>query len=191
MKKKGGSTIIEMLVVIAIIGILSGMTLIYNRSGAEQLKLFKEEAMVVGLLNRARALAAEKYNKSPDSCAFGIHFTAGSLDFSLFQDLKSSTKKFCKEFDGTYNGSFTYNSGESIQDFALEKGLIFEISISSNLAGTQTQIAAGGMVDIMFVPPELGVVSTVALPVNLKISTPAGGNSKTVIINDTGQISTQ
>ncbi len=189
MKKKGGSTIIEMLVVIAIIGILSGMTLVYNRSGAEQLKLFKEEAMVVGLLNRARALAAEKYNKSPDSCAFGIHFTAGSLDFSLFQDLKSSTKKFCKEFDGTYNSNFTYNPGESIQDFALEKGLIFEIS--SNLAGTQTQIAAGDMVDIMFVPPELGVVSAVVLPVNLKISTPAGGNSKTITINDTGQISTE
>ncbi|MEK7506154.1 MAG: type II secretion system protein [Patescibacteria group bacterium] len=187
MKKKGGFTIIEMVIVVAIIGILSGMTLIYNRSGAEQLKLFKEEAMVVGILNRARALAAEKYNKSPDSCAFGIHFTAGSPDFSLFQDLKLTSDEFCKNFDGTYNSSFTYNTGESIQDLTLEKGLIFEISSGS--AGTQ--ITAGNSVDIIFVPPELGVASTEALPVNLKISTSAGGDSKTVIINDTGQISTQ
>ena len=189
MKKKGGFTIIEMVIVVAIIGILSGMTLIYNRSGAEQLKLFKEEAMVVGILNRARALAAEKYNKSPDSCAFGIHFTAGSPNFSLFHDLKPATKEFCKEFNGSYNNDFVYNSSESIQDFVLEKGLIFEISFDSGLA--ETQITAGNSVDIMFVPPELSVTSKVALPVNLKISTSAGGDSKTVIINDTGQISTQ
>lgn len=187
MKKKGGFTIIEMVIVVAIVGVLSGITLIYNRSGAEQLKLFKEEATVVGLLNRARALAAEKYNKSPDSCAFGIHFIAGSSDFSLFQDLKPAAKEFCKELGGSYNNDFTYNSGESIQDFILERGLIFEISFG--LAGTQ--IATGNPVDIMFIPPELGVTSTIILPVNLKISTSAGGDSKTVIINDTGQISTE
>ncbi len=187
MKKKGGFTIIEMVIVVAIVGILSGMTLIYNRSGAEQLKLFKEEAMVVGILNRARALAAEKFNKNPDSCAFGIHFMAGSPNFLLFQDLKPADKEFCKEFDGHYNNDFVYKSGESIQDLALEKGLTFEIS--SGLAGTP--VMAGNQVDIMFVPPELGVVSTVPLPVNLKISTSASGDSKTVIINDTGQISTK
>ena len=65
MKKKGGFTIIEMVIVAAIIGILSGMTLIYNRSGAEQLKLFKEEAMVVGILNRARALVTKNTTKVP------------------------------------------------------------------------------------------------------------------------------
>ena len=187
MKKKGGFTLIEMLVVIAIIGILSGMTLIYNRSGAEQLKLFKEESMVVGLLNRARALAAEKFNKNPDSCAFGIHFTAGSPNFSLFQDLKPVANEFCKEFDGSYNNDFVYASGESIQNFILEKGLNFEIS--SGLAGMP--VTVGNPIDIIFIPPELGVTSTVVLPVNLTISNSAGGNSKTVIINDTGQISTE
>lgn len=187
MKKKGGFSLIEMVIVVAIVGVLSGMTLIYNRSGGEQLKLFKEEATVVGLLNRARALAAEKFNKNSDSCAFGVHFTDNSPNFAIFQDLKPIAKEFCKELGGSYNNDFIYASGESIQDLVLEKGLVFKISSGP----TRTPVTIGQSVDVIFVPPELGVTSTVVLPVNLVILNSANGGSKTVIVNDTGQVITE
>jgi len=182
---KAGFTLIEMMVVIGIITILTTMTLVYSRSGSEQLKLFKDEAVVEGVLNQARSLAAERFNKDPNACAFGVHFTAGSQSFILFQDLKSSDKPSCKDFNGNVYNNFKYDSGESFQSLSLENGLVFGISSNS------TAVPAGNSVDVVFVPPELSVTSTLPLPLVFTISDPAAGASTTIAINGAGQISAQ
>jgi prepilin-type N-terminal cleavage/methylation domain-containing protein len=174
-KNKSGFTLVEMLIVVGIMALLSAMTLVSNRSSADQLRLFKDEATVVGVLNRAKALAAEKFNDNPDSCAFGVHFESNSRNFTLFQDLNTTASDFCKEFGGQFNSNFLYDAGESIQAFSLEPGLVFDI---------------GSAVDVLFVPPELTVTSTASLPFDIVIRDGSGA-AKTIVVNETGQINAE
>lgn len=190
--KVWGFTLIEMVVVVGIIALLTTMTLVYNRSGSQQLKLFKEEAVVVGILNQAKALTIEKFNKEPNTCAFGVHFEAGSQDFTLFQDLKPADNEFgCKNFNGPYKNDFHYNlnqnPSELIQIFSVEKEFIFEIT--SGVANTP--ISLGQSVDVLFVPPELTVTSTSPLPLSFKIVNPINRATVTITVNSTGQITAQ
>lgn len=57
MKKRGGFTLIEMIIVIAIMAILATVFLSYDKSGERQVILLGEQTKVVALLNRAKALA--------------------------------------------------------------------------------------------------------------------------------------
>jgi len=57
MKKRDGFTLIEMLIVIALMAIMATVFLSYDRSGERQVILIGEQAKVVALLNRAKTLA--------------------------------------------------------------------------------------------------------------------------------------
>ncbi len=184
--KKSGFTLIEMMVVIGIIALLTGMTLVYSRSGSGQLELFRGKAMVIGILNQAKAMTVEKFNKDPNACAFGVHFTTASSTFILFQDLKSPTDPFCKDFSGLYKSDFQYGGpDELVQTFSVGDKYIVKI------ASDGTPITSGQSVDIVFVPPELMVTSTFPLPLNLNITDLAGTSGVNVILNSTGQITSE
>lgn len=73
-----GFTLIEMIISFAIIALLSGMALSYNQSSNRNIVLFTEQAKVIGVLNRAKAFALERYqNGSTEYCAFGVAFGPG------------------------------------------------------------------------------------------------------------------
>jgi prepilin-type N-terminal cleavage/methylation domain-containing protein len=115
---RNGYTLIEMLVVISITVLMSGVLLAYNRESEKQLVIGVEQARVVGFLSRAKSFALGKYtgsivtgphkgeNASPLSCAFGVSFDAATGKMTLFQDLPSAglrcmtggTQNFDKEY---------------------------------------------------------------------------------------------
>lgn len=76
-EKNEGFSLIETLVAMGIVVILSGIVLAYNHSSDQRIVLFTEQAKVAGVLNRAKALALERYKGNNVSyCAFGVVFEA-------------------------------------------------------------------------------------------------------------------
>lgn len=75
--RERGFTLAEILVVITITLLLTGLSLAYTRKSETQIALFVEQAKVAGLLYRAQALALQGYNRNPeeDAC-YGVRIDA-------------------------------------------------------------------------------------------------------------------
>lgn len=91
--RRGGFSLAEMVVVIAIMGILTGILLVYNRSTEKYMMLYTERSKVIGVLNRAKTLALQKYKEEgiggprdyteEEICAYGVRFISDS-EYELF-----------------------------------------------------------------------------------------------------------
>lgn len=172
---------VETMVAIAISLVLSTMFLSYNRSSEKQIVLFREQAVIVGFLNRAKSLTVEKFNQDPHACAFGLYFSGtASKQFILFQDLQPEESEpifGCRKEDGSPNSNLSYDPGEELESFTMDERLKFT-DIPNDL-------------NILFIPPELGVHSNAELPVTIKIETVQGASFALVTIGEAGQISTE
>lgn len=184
LKTDNGFTLVEIMIVIAITVLLSSIAITYNRSGERQIILFRDQALVVGLLNRAKSLAIQKY-RDPDisgdylSCAFGLHFESGSRDFILFQDFGEGGCSLANyEYGPTDPTQIPPPPPEELESFSLDSRLEF------------SGIPAGGL-DILFVPPDLDVVSTAGLPVTITIQTIDGSLTTSITVSTAGQIITE
>ena len=173
-----GYSLVELLIVVGITIFLSGVILAYNRSSERQIVLYRDQALIIGLLNRAKSLAAQKFNPtgSPTDvpCAFGLHFDETSSDFYLFQDIGSGGCDAPRAvgFDGA-------SSAELIETFSLDRRLEF------------SNIPAGGF-DVMFVAPDLNVSTTLSsgLPITINIRVLGETLEAPITISSAGQIST-
>ena len=90
-RQDGGFSIVEVMVVISITILLSVLTLGYNRSSEKQILLFGDQTHVVSVLNRAKALAIEKFveagtDQAITTCAFGVRFSK-PRSFSLYRNV--------------------------------------------------------------------------------------------------------
>lgn len=172
---------VETMVAIAVSLVLSTMLLTYNRSSEKEIVLFREQAVIIGFLNRAKSLAIEKFNQDPHACAFGLYFSGtASKQFILFQDLQPEESEpifSCRKEDGSSNSNLSYDPGEELESFTMDERLKFT-GIPNDLS-------------ILFIPPELGVYSNAELPVTIKIETVQGESSALVIIGELGQISAE
>ena len=188
-----GFTINEILVVLAITVFLSGMLLSYNRSSEKQITLFKDRSYIVGVLNRSKSLAEERFIGSggQNACAFGVRIDITSQKLVLFQDIKPGTDVFtCKNLNGTYSPSedtpgffYSGSSPELLEEYALSPRVI----MTASAGGSNVSAIA----DILFVPPEISATSTVSFPIIVTLKDLTGTNSSTVTILSNGQIATQ
>ncbi|MCP6720207.1 MAG: prepilin-type N-terminal cleavage/methylation domain-containing protein [Patescibacteria group bacterium] len=186
LKASNGFTLVEIMVVIAITVLLSSIAITYNRSGERQIVLFRDQALVVGLLNRTKSLAIQKY-RDPDisgdysTCAFGLHFESGSRDFILFQDFGEGGCSLANYAYGPTDPTATPPPPlEELESFSLDSKLEF------------SGIPIGGL-DILFVPPELTATTTHAsgFPVTITIQTVGGGSTVPItVFSIAGQIIT-
>lgn len=178
-RSSAGFSLIEVVIVISVMAILSATLLAYNRSNADQQTLFRDRAIIISVLNRAKAMAVEKFYQNVDACAFGIFIRGTGTDpreFILFQDLRIDPEQDCKLEDGSYNFNNTYDEGEALSDYALGNRLVFD--------------GALGDISVVFVPPELTILSTAGLPVTIGIKTVEGTFSTSLIVSEGGQIIT-
>jgi len=83
MKKNGGFTLVETLVVIGILMVLTTTLIAYTRSSGKQIVLYTEQAKLIGILNRAKSLALQR-NMAETVCAYGVRFT-GSDTYEIIQ----------------------------------------------------------------------------------------------------------
>ncbi len=173
-----GFTLVEMMVTISITLLISAMLLVYNRSNEKQIVLFRDQAVLVGFLNRAKTLAIEKFNKDSRVCAFGLYFPSNDpRKIILFGDLEppDSPPIFgCRTANGQLNTNLRYDPGEEIQSYTLDARLRF-VNIPNELA-------------ILFIPPGLNIQSSAPLPVVIKIETVDGTNSASMTVGEAGQI---
>lgn len=185
MKKSAGFTLVEIMVVIGITVLLSGFALSYNRSGRRQVSLYRDESVVVGTLQRAKSLAAERFNKEISgrrNCTFGLHFDPGSKNFFLFQDMvpaSSNPVADCNQANGVnYHYDASSVPSEKLESYTLDPQIDF------------SNIPVGGL-DIVFVPPDLAVISNQTLPVTISLQTSDGSISADIIVSRAGLLSSQ
>jgi len=169
---KKGFTVIEMLIVVAILGVISAALITSMHVGERQIALFKEQARIINVLSRAKALSIATFGEGGSvPCGFGVHFEAPNK-FLIFKDL--ATASDCVSADKKYS-----DSSEIYESFQLDSRVAFD---------------ALGLSDIVFIPP----APTVIINLNgvqqdqatIIIKTVSGSDSKTIKINSAGQIST-
>lgn len=174
-KKEGGFTIVEMLVVISIIALLSSLALSYNKASERQIRLFRDQSTVVSILNRAKSLSLQRFNEQTEGgisiCAVGVRFP-DTKNFHIFQDLIDPETQTCDD------ANLSYDSGEDIESFSLGDQIEFYGDASSGL-------------EVLFIPPHLGVTSTVAFPADIGVRTTDESISTEISVSGAGQITIQ
>ncbi len=128
-------TLIEVLIMVMITSILAGIIITYSHVGEKQIALFRDQAQVISVLNKAKSLAIQMsspeimgeidvcgygYGVNVDFCGYGVHFENGGQTYLIFKDLKPSC-------DNIYNGG----SGEKLEEYKLDSRLKFETSLEN------------------------------------------------------------
>lgn len=98
MKLLKGFTIIEMLVIIGIMLLLSGVLIIYSRSGETASIIIRQAAKIVADTNRAKNLAITTTTFKTEMgelihpCGYGVYFDSATEpnQYTIFADLSSS-----------------------------------------------------------------------------------------------------
>lgn len=181
---KWGFTLIEILVIITMLSLLSGILIVYNRTTERQILLFKEQAKIINLILRAKSLTLSTYTKTGSPCAYGIHFDQANKEIRIFQDLDANgTTADCATADNIYDPNSMYAAQENINPPSVEK-LTAQVSFLDPL-----QVS-----DIAFIPPNPDVIITPdPAPLNEAIIdiVISGGISKKIKINRVGQVSVE
>ena len=162
-----GFTLIEILVIITITTILAGIMIAYGHIGEKQITLFRDQAKIIGVLNRAKFLTVQMFAETGEKpCAYGVHFENNKQTFLIFKDLKTSC-------DGVYGGD---NSGELFEKYEINSAFKFETSLSN----------------VVFIPPDprvklnAGSLSEATIKIVLDAT-----NYKTIRITKYGQITVE
>ena len=168
-----GFTLIEMLVVIVIIGVITGIV-IFNVSFERQSSALLRSAQKLSLnLRRAQnfALSSKTYKTVGVPCGWGVHFNeAGSTSYTIFADLASAQDCSNRDFKMASDGS------ENFEIVNLESGITVN-SLSNNLS------------DVVFTPPDPTVKFTPDQTSASIILINKEGANRTIISNKTGFIS--
>lgn len=173
-KERAGFTLIEIIIVFSIVGVLmTGLTL-YSRKSEKLLLLFKEQARIVGALQKAKSLAMGAYGQQNAPCGYGVHFNAAPVNtFVIFRDL-GQTGQPCSSFaDKVLTAG---NSSEIVETLALDRFLAF---------------GALPAADVVFIPPEPETVLDNDLNEEeaiISVVIPATADSRRVKITNSGQI---
>ncbi|MEX0689857.1 MAG: type II secretion system protein [Candidatus Paceibacterota bacterium] len=170
--KSSGFTLLEIIVVIGITVLLSTLAVTYNRSNERQLLMFRSQSEIVSAMNRARALALERFDEpveGKDLCGVGVR-VSGEKDFHIFLDLEN--KGNCLNSDRRYSGS-----EEDFESFELAPQVEFAQGTSQGL-------------EVLFVSPHLDVISSESFPVEIELISLDVNNAK-IHISAVGQISIQ
>jgi prepilin-type N-terminal cleavage/methylation domain-containing protein len=169
--REDGYTLLELLVVLGITGLLSGMVILYGGEGRRQVALSVESVKIVQAISRAKALAVATYADLSSPCGFGVHFDYPQKKYSV---RSYRTSPDCENVSGIA-------SSETLEEFGLGSGLVW-------------QEGAGKIDDVIFIPPDpkTYIFSGGALLVGgasgrVYLVTD-GGATRTVTVNQAGQI---
>lgn len=170
-QRQRGFSLMEMIVVIGITILFLSMMLVFTRTGAKQIILFREQAKFIAEIERAKTNTLQRLQGAQRICGYGISFT-GATSYVLFRALPDSANQ-CTNF--SYAGS-----GEDVETFTFDPQI--QVTRVNNLR------------DILFIPPEPrvafdGLISAGGSAIiQLGI---AGGNKVTITVNSGGQIVAQ
>ena len=81
---KQGFTLLEILVVLAVTTVLTGMVLTYGSRGRSQTSLYVEQAKLAQIILRAKSLSVATYNKPDIPCGYGVSVDYNTNSYELF-----------------------------------------------------------------------------------------------------------
>ena len=109
--KRNGFTLIEMLVVIAVMALLSGLAIVYSHVGQNQVALSVESAKVAQLILEAKDLSVATYSDKKNTCGYGVHFDYSTNRYSLFEYDLPSGQSICPSLASTTATGYMTNPG--------------------------------------------------------------------------------
>lgn len=168
-----GFSITELLVVLAIISILSGGLVLYNRAVERQIILFKEQIKVFSAIQKAKSLALGTFSAERAPCGYGVHFSESNF-MIIFREISLSGGENCLDTDFVYT-----SSDEIFEEIKLDKVIKFS-SLELN--------------DIVFIPPDPTVIIDNDVFKNealIKIKTSDNKGEKIIKVTNAGQITAQ
>lgn len=157
-----GFTLVEAIVVIAIMVTLTAILLGYSRNSEKQIIFFKEESLLIGSILRAKGFAIETFQPQINPgvslpseliCGWGIHFNSNDNEYSIFQDLVPSgdPPSYC---DTPAAGNFNV-ADKIFETFRLNSNIIVIAQLDVNPGPSNNST-----LDITFKPPDPRVVFT-------------------------------
>jgi prepilin-type N-terminal cleavage/methylation domain-containing protein len=163
---KRGFTLIEVLIVIAIISVLSTIMLGYGRSSSQQILLAKLVNQTEAIISNARFNSIQTFFNDPGSkiCAHGVRFDRDGLEARVFQMKMKDVSQSCPKpgelddpedyYERAYNPT---QSSELKTDYEVS-GALNQLKFGSE----QTNVTLGGDFEkfeyIVFIPPDPQVV---------------------------------
>jgi len=149
-KSRSGYTIIELLVVVAIMAITAGTLVSFNRLGQDQVTMYVEASKIVDVILRAKSLAISAYREpGRATCAHGIFIDTATNPgtFSLNRYLK-------KEATGGSSPVPCASIGSSTSKISYYDPRVVESSSSTLSRGIVFDAVETNISNIIFRPPD-------------------------------------
>ncbi len=158
-KNNFGFTIIEMLVIMGVLALLSGILIVYSRSGEMASNLIRQSAKMVADINRAKNLAitatsfTDSFGQEKRTCGYGIYFDISTTpnQYIIFADTSfdCGTSLYQRPSDGSNDldvisilPSFSLEIGNVQQVFFLppDPEVFFTTLDGSNIREAEVEI---------------------------------------------------
>ena len=195
-----GFTLIELVAVIGVLVVVSGVLLVNNRLNESQLSLNTDAAGIASAVSRAKALTLQ--NLSSDICGYGVSFKSGSVSekayYVIFKDIKDPVSKTCDNVFTNTDQNEILPGQESKQN--LGNNIIFYNP------GTSDSVSKLLITDVVFYSSDAkvkltGLGGSICPEANCAVKSPAGmviiqtesqsSSFKTLKITTSGQVTTK
>ncbi len=201
-----GFTLVEVLVVLAITVVLSGIAIGYSHVGQNQISLSIEESKVAQLILEAKELSIATYSQNSATCAYGVRFDFATSSYSLFEYDSATTtgagvRPTCPSIAST---SQQVNMG-AIQRYESGSWQV-HTAAGVTLVSSTNPVASATIQYVLFYPPDpctlisldgqtfqsacnSGTNNDPPSEANVYLSTSDGSLTRTITINPAGQVS--
>jgi prepilin-type N-terminal cleavage/methylation domain-containing protein len=183
MRKNGGFTLIEVLIVVAISAMLAGIAISYSGAERNQTALSVAETEISQFILQARSLAIATYSNAEGSaCGYGVSFNASDNTYSIFAYVPGGSA--CPQ-PSDITSAPTLDSEKLYTDETwkvhLQNGVTFSMSSSSALSS------------ILFIPPDPATLlfdgsGNLASQGSVNLVTVDGTMSRTISVDSAGQV---
>ena len=152
---RSGFTIVELLVIIAVMVIIATVTLVYNGSGRNEVNLSVQSAKIAGLLLQAKQLAIASYDTGSSLvCGYGVYFDIPNQAYSLFAYSPQGAAE-CPDLSTLESSStWLWHAG----DAAKYSAEVWQVPIPAGLTMTTGTVANPSVETVIFYPPNPATV---------------------------------
>ena len=171
--------------------ILSATLVFYGRTAERQLILLKEQAKVVGAIQKTKSLSLETFGNPPVPCGYGIRFLLPDTILIFEDQPKFDLNNDCSYGDNAYVISGVSGSNDrQFEEIKLDKKVKFSVIET----GDPLISADPGALNIIFIPPNPKTIinnDNMKDFTLIKIQTIDGLAEKTIKVSNSGQITMQ